>query len=257
MPEVLTESFCERCGTRYTFESAVPRVARLKGLKVVSRGIKNFVLSDDTSMDEAFAAARNETDREVTSQQLDAFHKTFNFCMSCRQYTCGNCWNAAEGRCLSCAPHLGQEVLPTPFPDIDISGGALIDSGTNGHAPVQGAREEASPLDTLAWPAADIAPADEAVPASSLEAAATETEDQEAFDVTARLAGLGLPEAPASPESVAPDLEAGLQAEIEAQADAAAIAEVETLVAEAEARLQVEAERLQAEEEARDRKSVV
>ena len=27
MPEILTESFCERCGTRYTFESAQPRVA--------------------------------------------------------------------------------------------------------------------------------------------------------------------------------------------------------------------------------------
>ena len=58
------------------------------------------------------AAARNETDREQTSQQLDAFHKTFNFCMTCRQYTCGNCWNEAEGRCLSCAPSLGQEVMP-------------------------------------------------------------------------------------------------------------------------------------------------
>ncbi len=28
------------------------------------------------------AAARSETDREVTAQQLDAFHKTFNFCMT-------------------------------------------------------------------------------------------------------------------------------------------------------------------------------
>ena len=61
------------------------------------------------------AAARNETDREQTSQQLDAFHKTFNFCMTCRQYTCGNCWNEAEGRCLSCAPNLGQEIMPAPF----------------------------------------------------------------------------------------------------------------------------------------------
>ena len=47
MTEILTESFCERCGTRYTFESARPR-ARLKGVKVLSRGLKNFVLSDDT-----------------------------------------------------------------------------------------------------------------------------------------------------------------------------------------------------------------
>ena len=114
MAEILTESFCERCGTRYTFESAAPK-AKLKGLKVMSRGFRNFVLSDDTSMDEAMAAARNETDREQTSQQLDAFHKTFNFCMSCRQYTCGNCWNEIEGRCLSCAPELGQEVMPAPF----------------------------------------------------------------------------------------------------------------------------------------------
>ncbi len=77
----------------------------------MSRGLKNFVLSDDTSMDEAMAAARSETEREVTAHQLDAFHKTFNFCMSCRQYTCPNCWNEAEARCLTCAPHLGQEAM--------------------------------------------------------------------------------------------------------------------------------------------------
>ena len=117
MTEILTESFCERCGTRYTFESARPRV-RLKGVKVLSRGLKNFVMSDDNSIDEAMAAARSDTDRELTAHQLDAFHKTFNFCMSCRQYTCPNCWNEAEARCLSCAPHLGQEVMPAPFPDL-------------------------------------------------------------------------------------------------------------------------------------------
>jgi hypothetical protein len=112
MTEILTESFCERCGTRYTFESARPRT-RLKGVKVLSRGLKNFVLSDDTSIDEAMAAARSETDREATSHQLDAFHKTFNFCMSCRQYTCPNCWNEAEARCLSCAPLALLEPAPT------------------------------------------------------------------------------------------------------------------------------------------------
>jgi hypothetical protein len=103
MTETLTESFCERCGTRYTFESARPR-GRLKGVKVLSRGLKNFVLSDDTSMDEAMAAARSEADRDATAHQLDAFHETFNFCMSCRQYTCPNCWNEPEVRCLTCAP---------------------------------------------------------------------------------------------------------------------------------------------------------
>ena len=38
--------------------------------------------------------------------------------MSCRQYTCPNCWNEAEARCLSCAPHLGHEIMPAPFPDM-------------------------------------------------------------------------------------------------------------------------------------------
>ena len=135
MTEILTESFCERCGTRYTFESARPRV-RLKGVRVLSRGLKNFVLSDDNSIDEAMAAARSDTDRELTSHQLDAFHKTFNFCMSCRQYTCPNCWNEAEARCLTCAPHLGQEVMPAPFPDLVTSSYLVADPvetvGANG-----------------------------------------------------------------------------------------------------------------------------
>ncbi|HEY0444157.1 MAG TPA: hypothetical protein VGC90_08045, partial [Candidatus Limnocylindrales bacterium] len=106
MPEILTESFCERCGTRYTFESAAPAGKRLGKFKVLSKGLKNFVLDDESSLDEALAAARGEKDREATSEQLDAFHKTFNFCMTCRQYTCANCWNDAEGRCLTCAPQL-------------------------------------------------------------------------------------------------------------------------------------------------------
>src|SRR5260221_7719937 len=116
MPEILTESFCERCGTRYTFESAAPRKTRRLGqIKTLSKGMKNWVMSDDTSLDEAMAAARNDDDRELTSHQLDAFHATFNFCMNCRQYTCGNCWNAADGYCLTCASHLGHEILPATF----------------------------------------------------------------------------------------------------------------------------------------------
>ena len=130
MPEILTESFCERCGTRYTFESAAPRKTRRLGqFKTLSKGLKNYVMSDDTSMDEAMAAARSDDEREVTAQQLDAFHSTFNFCMNCRQYTCGNCWNQAEGRCLTCAPHLGQDVIPAfaddvPFGQVPISADA-------------------------------------------------------------------------------------------------------------------------------------
>ncbi|MBA2315163.1 MAG: hypothetical protein H0V87_07230 [Chloroflexi bacterium] len=123
MPEILTESFCERCGTRYTFQSGTRRIARIGTIRVLSTGLKKFVTSDDTSFDEALAAARNERERDLAANQLDAFHKTFNFCMSCRQYTCGNCWNDADGRCLTCAPLAGQEILPAPFPQPGSRGG--------------------------------------------------------------------------------------------------------------------------------------
>jgi hypothetical protein len=140
MPEILTESFCERCGTRYTFESAAPRKTRRLGqIRTLSKGMKNWVMSDDMSRDEAMAAARNDDERELTSQQLDAFHSTFNFCMTCRQYTCANCWNTAEGRCLTCAPHLGHEILAAPFPEQ--------------------VGPEAIRLDAAAWPELDLSTA--------------------------------------------------------------------------------------------------
>jgi hypothetical protein len=104
MAEILTESFCERCGTRYTFQSP-PRSANPLGmLSTVGRGIRNYVAMPDASFNEAFAAARAETEQGATAHQLEAFQRTFNFCLSCRQYTCADCWNAVEGQCLSCSP---------------------------------------------------------------------------------------------------------------------------------------------------------
>ncbi|HEY3073214.1 MAG TPA: hypothetical protein VGJ46_10410 [Candidatus Limnocylindrales bacterium] len=141
MPEILTESFCERCGTRYTFESGAPKQRKLGRFKVLSQGLKNFVMSDDASLDEAFAAARSDEEREAVAQQLDAFHKAFNFCMNCRQYTCGNCWNEVEGRCLTCAPQLGQEFLQAPFAGVQASGNGA---------------EEVAGLEGLAWPPVDL-----------------------------------------------------------------------------------------------------
>ncbi|HET9520246.1 MAG TPA: hypothetical protein VFO73_04285, partial [Candidatus Limnocylindrales bacterium] len=166
MPEILTESFCERCGTRYTFESAAPTKARRLGrFKTLSKGLKNYVMSDDTSLDEALAAARSDDERALTSQQLDAFHSTFNFCMTCRQYTCANCWNQVEGRCLTCAPHLGHEILPAPFPDLqpDFSTDALR-------------------FDASAWPTADLA--------TEASAGEPEPEPEPEFDLAERLARL-------------------------------------------------------------------
>jgi hypothetical protein len=110
MTEILTESFCERCGTRYTFETARPRTSRIGRAKTFTKGLRNYVLSDD-SFSEAMADARGEEELQATVLQLDAFHKTFNFCLDCRQYTCGNCWNAEDGRCQSCAPLPGGAPL--------------------------------------------------------------------------------------------------------------------------------------------------
>ncbi len=156
MPEILTESFCERCGTRYTFEAAAPKTRRLGRLKILSKGLANFVLSDETSLDEAFADARSDEQRETTNHQLDAFHKTFQFCMSCRQYTCGNCWNEVDGRCLSCAPHLGHEILEAPFPNLDPTAGlVLADAEAAEHA--GNGHDVHVTIDASAWPTMDLA----------------------------------------------------------------------------------------------------
>jgi hypothetical protein len=217
MPEILTESFCERCGTRYTFESSAPRAKPLRGLKTLGKGLRNFVMSDDTSIDEAMAAARSEAERDVTTQQLDAFHSTFNFCMSCRQYTCSNCWNETEGQCLTCSPHLGHEILPAPFPDLDAHGPAMVAS-TNGvpETPVLEA--------PAAWPLANMDVADDV--------------DVDEIDLGARLLALDMaaevvderaePEAVEEPvEAVAADAvpDAGVADELAAAAAAVTIEE--------------------------------
>jgi hypothetical protein len=262
MPEILTESFCERCGTRYTFESAAPKQRRLGRFKVLSQGFKNFVLSDDTSFDEALAAARNDEEREAVTQQLDAFHKTFNFCMNCRQYTCSNCWNEAEGRCLTCAPHLGHEVLPAAFPTLETNGnGAGVDDGPR--------------LDGLAWPTLDLPPEPPAVaadlawpeaPASSSAPVAEPTWAPEApaHDETPATRDDGLPdwasllpaaepteaEAPAEPvevETPAEPLESEAIAQAPVEAEAAEPVEEVEVPAEATVEAEAPAEPVEAE----------
>jgi hypothetical protein len=224
MPEILTESFCERCGTRYTFESAAPPKARSIGrFKTLSKGLKNYVLSDDTSMDEAMAAARSDDERELTSHQLDAFHSTFNFCMTCRQYTCSNCWNQAEGQCLTCAPHLGREIMPAPFPELT----PLV--------PAESLR-----FDAAAWPVSDLR--SEAVAESPVldEAEAISRLDRLIGPAAAAEAPAALPEVEVAAPEAAP-MAWPVEAELAAlEADGEAEAELEALEAETEAEAEAE-----------------
>ncbi|HEY2888618.1 MAG TPA: hypothetical protein VGJ17_08390, partial [Candidatus Limnocylindrales bacterium] len=185
MTEVLTESFCERCGTRYTFETAQQRARPLSRISTLGRGLRHFVVQGDSSFDEAMAVARSEQEQRVTTAQLEAFHRTFNFCLSCRQYTCRECWNAVEGRCLSCAPLPVEETLApvavletsTPLAIATVVAAPVVDA-PEAEAPVadppgaevpqaDASHADASHADaSIAWPE----PATEAAPEPSTEA---------------------------------------------------------------------------------------
>jgi ribosomal protein L40E len=103
----LTDSYCERCGARYAFDANGPKGLSLKGARVLAKGLKNFVMTDGQSMADAMSLARNEDDHQNSSRMTEAFHRTFNFCMTCRQYACDGCWNSKVGACLSCSPEAG------------------------------------------------------------------------------------------------------------------------------------------------------
>jgi hypothetical protein len=265
MTEILTESFCERCGTRYTFEPVETRKGPLKTFGTLGRGLRHFVSDPSTSLDEAFAVARSEQEQRATSQSLEAFHRTFNFCLTCRQYTCGDCWNAVEGRCLTCAPT--PESLEQPALRMDTSIALPQLDLAQAGAPIGGAPDTSlPPLDAGPWigseeeiraklgidPEADARAAAEAAIAAEAERLDAEEEarivaEREAAEAAVREA------AEAALRAAAEEAEAArLAAEAEAQRVAAEEAEAARLAAEeAEAaRLAEEADaaRLAAEE---------
>ena len=105
----LTDSYCERCGARYVFSPPTPKTLSLKGARVLAKGLKNFVLTDGQSMADSLTLARHDDNHEDSSRITEAFHRTFNFCMTCRQYACDRCWNSRVGACLSCSPESAYE----------------------------------------------------------------------------------------------------------------------------------------------------
>jgi hypothetical protein len=131
MLDTLTESFCERCGTRYEF-AAPERLTPTRKARGVISGLKNYIMSQDSLSDSVGDAMRSQAE-VLASRQLDAFHSSFSFCIDCRQYTCTNCWNDEAGRCQSCQP----------LPAMESFGG--FQPATNGDA-----------LSATAWPASDL-----------------------------------------------------------------------------------------------------
>jgi ribosomal protein L40E len=151
MPEALTESFCERCGTRYEFKTPT-RLNPLRKTRGLVSGLRNYIMSQDALGDAVGDAMRSE-EEALAARQLEAFHDSFNFCIDCRQYTCVNCWNHEAGRCRACVPIPGTDDLLERFeasfqaqhPErIAISDTELTANGAS------------ATLDPTAWPASDL-----------------------------------------------------------------------------------------------------
>lgn len=179
MAETLTESFCERCGTRYEFR-APTRLDPLRKTRGLLGGLKTYLTGQD-SLSEAINDAMRTEQSAIAAAQLEAFHEAFNFCIDCRQYTCVSCWNDGAGRCQTCVPMVAidaaAEGLAPAFGD-----GALSASADPSAAPALGAE---------AWPSADLPPAALPGPTAGAEAwpeadplvASTSSEPEVAPDV--------------------------------------------------------------------------
>ncbi len=126
MTDPVLQSFCERCGTRYTFsETEATPPEENKG--VLSRfGRRTPVLGEVETPGRATMPASSEQ-----------FAGIFHFCLDCRQYICTECWNTEAGGCLSCRPRkqAGGE-----------ASGAGATSGSF-----------AASQEPAAWPAGDVA----------------------------------------------------------------------------------------------------
>jgi hypothetical protein len=159
MTELLTESFCERCGTRFELCAAEP-MSRGQKTRGLVTGLRSFIMSTDSLSDSINDAMRAE-EEQLAARQVEAFQEAFNFCLDCRRYTCVSCWNDDAGRCRSCMPVAGLDdvagfderisspaFLGTPVEPVDAT--PLL---TSGEEPVWPSEPGSTP--TEAWPEAD------------------------------------------------------------------------------------------------------
>ena len=159
MVETLTESFCERCGTRYEFK-APTRLNPLRRTRGFIGGLKNYLTSQDSFGDALGDSMRLEED-QLAAAQLEAFHESFNFCISCRQYTCLNCWNDGEGRCRTCAPVPGTDDVAERLAASFAAGSAVAPApagaaGAFADDPTMAQEDIQRRLGLDAWPSIDV-----------------------------------------------------------------------------------------------------
>jgi ribosomal protein L40E len=151
LADTLTESFCERCGTRYEF-TAPTRLNPLRKTRGLFGGLKNYLTSQD-ALSDAIGDAMRDEEGALASAQLEAFHESFNFCIDCRQYTCVNCWNDDAGRCRSCQPIAGTDDLAERL-QASLDAGAP--SATLVEEPMLAADDLDRRLGTEQWPTSDL-----------------------------------------------------------------------------------------------------
>ncbi|HEX2194733.1 MAG TPA: hypothetical protein VHK63_07250 [Candidatus Limnocylindria bacterium] len=262
MPEALTESFCERCGTRYEF-AAPTRLNPLRKTRGLVSGLRNYIMSQDALSDAVGDAMRSE-EEALAAKQLEAFHESFNFCIQCRQYTCLNCWNDAAGRCRTCVPVAGTDDLIERFEasfSAQHAGGAVAEPSVELDATDVHRRlgVEAWPSEDLTagatngrpsveWPAAELPePAGEAATEALPVEAATEPEVEPEIepDLVAAESEPVVADAEPEPEPVAAELDpepeaAAAEAELEPEPQ---WPELPTVEAEAEVEAEAAATR--------------
>ncbi|MDQ2933687.1 MAG: hypothetical protein M3R49_01690 [Chloroflexota bacterium] len=230
MTEAITESFCERCGTRYEF-NAPTRLNAMRKTRGLVTGLRNYIMSQDALGDAIGDGIRTE-EEALASHQLDAFHQSFSFCIDCRQYTCINCWNDDAGRCRSCVPITGADDFLRQ-----------LDAATAYDA-VQAAELKGATLELeTAWPSSDLVMAEAngnghpgvALPADGLEPIAEAVEEPLLLEAIAEPV-----EEPLVLEPIAEAVSAELEPEL-------VIAELEPELVIAELELELEPEPVIAE----------
>ena len=95
MTDPVLQSFCERCGTRYTATDPHSKPAETGGKGMLARFGRR---GSEASVPEV------DPTPLTTSPASEVFGDIFSFCMDCRQYTCNKCWNEEAHACLTCRP---------------------------------------------------------------------------------------------------------------------------------------------------------